>query len=97
MIKTGDIPEGIFCANDEMAIGCLEALAENEVSHTRVKLIGFDNNQISRLYRPRVTTIGYNLDKMAEKAVEAILRLIEGKKIKENIYNGELKIYERET
>ena len=97
MIKTGDIPEGIFCANDEMAIGCLEALAENGVSHKRVRLIGFDNNQISRLYRPRVTTIGYNLDKMAEKAVEAILRLIEGKKIKENIYNGELKIYERET
>lgn len=97
MIKSGDIPEGIFCANDEMAIGCLEALAENKIDYKTIKLVGFDNNQISKLYRPRLTTIGYNLDKMAEKAVESILQLIEGKKIKNNIYNGELKLYERET
>lgn len=97
MIKAGDIPEGIFCANDETAIGCLEALAENGIDYRNVKLIGFDNNQISKLYRPRITTIGYNLDKMAEKAVEAILQMIEGKKIKENRYDGELKLYERET
>lgn len=97
MIRVGDIPEGIFCANDEMAIGCLEALAENKIDYKKVEIIGFDNTQISKLYRPRITTIGYNLDKMAEKAVESILILIEGKKIKENIYNGELKIYERET
>lgn len=97
LIKSGDIPEGIFCANDEMAIGCLEALTENDIAYEKVKLIGFDNNQISRLYRPRITTIGYNLDKMADKVVEAILKLIAGEKIKTNVYNGELKLYERET
>ena len=97
MIKNGDIPEGIFCANDEMAIGCLEALAENGIDYKEIKMIGFDNNQISKLYRPRITTIGYNLDKMAEKAVESILQLIDGQKIKDNTYDGELKLYERET
>ena len=34
---------------------------------------------------------------MADKAVEAILKLIAGEKIKTNVYNGELKLYERET
>ncbi|MGL4654037.1 LacI family DNA-binding transcriptional regulator [Cetobacterium sp. ZOR0034] len=97
IIKNGEIPEGIFCANDEMAIGCLEALADNGINYKNIKLIGFDNNQISSLYRPRITTIGCNLDKMAEKAVEAILELIEGGSIKKNVYNGELKLYERET
>ena len=97
MIKNGDIPEGIFCANDEMAIGCLEALAENGIDYKEIKMIGFDNNQISKLYRPRITTIGYNLDKMAEKAVKSILQLIDGQKIKDNTYDGELKLYERET
>ncbi len=96
-IKEGDIPEGIFCANDEMAIGCLEAIIENNLDYKKIRIIGFDNNQITKLYRPRITTIGYNLEKMAEKAVEAILNLIEGKKIKTNVYNGELKFYERET
>lgn len=96
-IENGNLPEGIFCANDEMAIGCLEALAEKGIDYKKVRIIGFDNNKISSLYRPRLTTVGYNLDMMAEKAVEAILNLIDGKKLKENLYNGELKLYERET
>ena len=80
-----------------MAIGCLEAIIENNLDYKKIRIIGFDNNQITKLYRPRITTIGYDLEKMAEKAVEAILNLIEGKKIKTNVYNGELKFYERET
>ena len=57
-----------------MAIGCLRSFNRNDIAYEKVKLIGFDNNQISRLYRPRITTIGYNLDKMADKAVEAIFK-----------------------
>lgn len=96
-LKKGEIPEGIFCANDEMAIGCVEALYENKIDYKEVKIIGFDNTQISTLYRPKITTISYNLEKMAEIAIEKIILLMEEKEIKENIYNGELKLYIRET
>lgn len=96
-LKKGNIPEGIFCANDEMAIGCIEALIENEIEYKNIKIIGFDNTQISSIYRPRITTISYNLDKMAEVAIEKIIMLIEEKEIKNNIYNGELTLHERET
>lgn len=96
-LKRGEIPEGVFCANDDMAIGCIEALIENDIDYKKVEIIGFDNSQVSSLYRPKITTIGYNIENMAEKAVEAIITLMEDKKIENNVYNGELKIFERET
>ena len=96
-LKKGDIPEGIFCANDDMVIGCIEALIENNINYRDIEIIGFDNSQISLLYKPKITTIGYDIENMAEKAVEAMMELMEGKKIKNNVYNGELKIFERET
>lgn len=63
-----------------MVIGCIEALIENNIDYRDIEIIGFDNSQISLLYKPKITTIGYDIENMAEKAVEAMMNLMEGKK-----------------
>lgn len=96
-LKKGDIPEGVFCANDDMAIGCIEAIRECGIDLEKIKIVGFDNSYIAQIYYPKITSISYNLEKMAEKALEALIDMILGKEKEENIYNGEVKIHKRET
>ena len=51
-------PTAIFCANDMMAVGCLEALRELGLSIPGdVAVIGFDDREISQYTRPPLTTL----------------------------------------
>ncbi len=59
VIASGSFPDGVFCANDQMAIGFIKALQEN---HLRVPedtaVVGFDDILITRYMQPSLTTIG---------------------------------------
>jgi LacI family repressor for deo operon, udp, cdd, tsx, nupC, and nupG len=51
-------PTAIFAANDEMAVGAAQALKRNGIVLGRdVSLIGYDDQRLSRLYRPSITTV----------------------------------------
>jgi hypothetical protein len=51
-------PDAIFCANDLMALGCIEALKERGKSIPGdVSVIGFDNRDIAQFIRPPLTTL----------------------------------------
>lgn len=51
-------PTAIFCANDLMAVGCLEALRELGLSIPGdVAVIGFDDREIAQYTRPPLTTM----------------------------------------
>jgi LacI family transcriptional regulator len=54
-----DLPEAVFCANDQMAIGFLRAMAEQHLKAPEdVAVVGFDDIQIARYLRPSLSTIG---------------------------------------
>lgn len=54
-----NLPEAVFCANDQMAIGLIKAM---QLSGRRVPedllVVGFDDIQIASLMRPSLSTIG---------------------------------------
>lgn len=51
-------PTAIFCANDMMAVGCLEALKElGKTVPGDVSVIGFDDREIAQYTRPPLTTL----------------------------------------
>jgi LacI family transcriptional regulator, repressor for deo operon, udp, cdd, tsx, nupC, and nupG len=51
-------PTAIFCANDEMAIGAIQALRLAGLSvPADVSIVGFDDQQIAELYDPPLTTV----------------------------------------
>lgn len=63
--------DGVFAANDQMAVGALRALKNARISVPEtVKLAGFDNTFISSIIEPALTTISvpnYEMGKIAAR------------------------------
>lgn len=52
------LPEVFYCANDEMAVGAMDALKEHGYRvPDDVAVVGFDNIELARYYTPGITTI----------------------------------------
>ena len=72
------LPQGIFCANDGIAIGCLEVLANAGFKvPSDVSVIGFDDTLAARSTVPQLTTVRQPLRAMGSRAVEELLLRIE--------------------
>jgi DNA-binding LacI/PurR family transcriptional regulator len=68
----------VFCANDQMALGLMRALAEQGRSVPEdVSVVGFDDVPDAANYRPPLTTIRQDFAALAEAAVAALIAGIE--------------------
>ena len=80
-LEKGNPPTAIFCCNDWMATGAI-----NAAKHLGVRvpedfsIIGFDNIVISQLSEPKLTTIDQTMLKLGQGAAALLLEVIEGKK-----------------
>lgn len=64
-------PTAIFCQNDRTAVGCYDALREAGLSIPGdVSVVGYDDEEISRHLRPRLTTCILPHRAMASWAIE---------------------------
>lgn len=69
----------VFCANDQMALGVLRALAERgRRVPADVSVIGFDDVADAADYFPPLTTVRQDFDALGERAVAALIAAIEG-------------------
>lgn len=68
------LPDAVCCANDAIAIGCMEALAEigSRVPED-VSVTGFDDTLAARTTVPQLTTVRQPLRAMGAKAVDVLL------------------------
>jgi len=84
--NSDELPTAIFAANDLMAIGVLKAFAQLKVQVPKdVSIIGFDNIPFSDCTYPPLTTVSQPTYLMGEKAVEILIKVIEGKKSEKSI------------
>ncbi|UBX50720.1 substrate-binding domain-containing protein [Providencia alcalifaciens] len=75
LIKSLDIT-AVVGYNDFMAAGAIAVLDENDISAPeQVSVIGFDDVLIARYIHPRLTTIRYPIQMMAERATQLALAL----------------------
>lgn len=59
IIASGDVPEAVFCANDQMAIGFIKAMKEHHLRAPHdIAVVGFDDIQLARYMQPSLSTIG---------------------------------------
>jgi LacI family transcriptional regulator, galactose operon repressor len=71
-------PTAIFCANDYMAFGALDAACEAGLQVPEdVSVVGFDNIELSSLRAISLTTVEQPLAEMARRAMEMLLTLID--------------------
>lgn len=72
------LPQAIFCANDAIAIGCIEALSAAHIRvPTDVSIAGFDDTLAARSTVPQLATVRQPLRAMGSKAVEVTMERID--------------------
>ncbi len=78
LLNCADPPTAIFCANDEMAIGCLHELRDSgRVVPDDISVIGFDDIRYAEVTVPPLTTIRQPAEEIGERAIYRICRRIE--------------------
>lgn len=74
LIQKGDLPDGIFAANDLTALGAMRALKKHKIKiPEEIGIAGFGNGQNAVLTDPPLTTIDQNGYLMGKKAAETLL------------------------
>lgn len=77
LLKGIVIPDAFFCANDEMAYGCIRALSDSGIKvPDEVSVIGFDDIMVSQFYNPALTTIHSPITELGSISTNELLRLI---------------------
>ncbi|MBI9098077.1 MAG: substrate-binding domain-containing protein [Spirochaetaceae bacterium] len=78
--------DAIVCANDEMAIGVYAALEGRGIKiPDQIAITGFDNLEICSDLYPPLSTITQPFELQAQKAIETIISIINGKTICDDI------------
>ncbi|WP_101848240.1 LacI family DNA-binding transcriptional regulator [Zhihengliuella sp. ISTPL4] len=69
----------VFCANDQMALGLLRAVAESgRTVPDDVSVVGFDDVPEAANFLPPLTTIRQDFAALAQQAVTALIAAVEG-------------------
>ena len=92
-------PSALFCMNDLMAIGALEALRElGRKVPGDVALVGYDDQELARYTHPPLTTVLLPNYECGRTAVETLIPLIDGGEIRRpHLRKIECPLVERET
>lgn len=96
MLSTMDqLPDGIVCLSDSIAIGCICTLIQNGIRVPEdIAVVGMNNEHESEYYIPSITTIDQDFFGMGNEAVQILHLLIEGN-LEDNEATGIRKIFTR--
>jgi len=87
----GKSPIGIFCFNDEMAIGVYNYIKQTDYKiGEEVYIVGFDNIELSAYVEPRLTTVNYSTFEWGQKSAELLLKLLADEPVDNQIIEVEL-------
>jgi LacI family transcriptional regulator len=77
LLAVKPIPDGVFCFNDEVAIGALRAILDSGLrTPADIAVIGVDNIRFADLLRVPLSTIDQNSYQIGESAAQLALKLI---------------------
>lgn len=97
LAETSHLPDFVYCANDEMAIGVIKALNEKNIKvPQQIAVAGFDGIVLNEYITPKLTTIEVNHGDWGHQIAGFLIRVLRGK----NVYpltDPEAKIVIRES
>jgi LacI family transcriptional regulator len=72
-----ELPSALLCANDFIAVSCMKALKNRNISIPQdIAICGFDNGPESMIVEPHLTTVHIYSNEMGVKAAEMLLSRI---------------------
>ena len=73
------LPDAVFVANDNCAVGCMQALKKAGIRIPQdIAFVGFNNDPVSTVIEPNLTTINYPGYKMGEMAAGSLINHLNG-------------------
>ncbi|MFC0525842.1 LacI family DNA-binding transcriptional regulator [Pontibacillus salicampi] len=97
LIVQQNLPDAIFYANDEMAIGGLQAFTEKGIRVPEdISIIGFDDIQLSEYVTPPLTTVRQPKYEAGALAVHIIFQMLAGEEV-EKYFNLSTDFIERSS
>ncbi|MFI5133981.1 MAG: LacI family DNA-binding transcriptional regulator [Chitinophagales bacterium] len=77
--KMDPLPDAVFAANDNCAVGCMIALKEKGFRIPEdIAFVGFNNDPVSKVIEPNLTTINYPGYEMGEVAARNLINHLSG-------------------
>lgn len=74
ILKMKPLPDGLFVSNDACAASCMDHLKQRGIRIPEdIALVGFNNEVISRLVEPKITTIDYPGFEMGEVSMQLLI------------------------
>lgn len=78
LLQHVDRPTAIFCANDEMAIGCMHQIKQQGLSVPGdISVMGFDDIRYAKVIEPALTTISQPARQIGERVAIRLFKAIE--------------------
>jgi LacI family transcriptional regulator len=78
LIAARDLPEAVFCANDQMAIGFIRAMQAHGLrAPDDVAVVGFDDILIARYMRPTLSTVGTSRVTWGSRAATQLIAFLD--------------------
>jgi len=76
-------PDALFCGNDQIARGALDALREmGRLVPSDVAVVGFDNWEVmTKAARPPLTSVDMNLDALGREAGACLIEMMSGRAV----------------
>lgn len=73
------LPDGVFVANDNCAVGCMVALKKRGIRIPEdVAVVGFNNDPVATVVEPNLTTVNYPGYQMGEVAAQHLIHQLKG-------------------
>lgn len=97
-IKSKKKFDGIVCASDEIAMGVINGLRENNIRVPEdVSVMGFNNNYAASIFYPKITTISQPSYDMGSVAMRMLIKLLSKKELEEGHFVLEHTLIERDS
>lgn len=97
-IKSGISFDGVFCTCDELAIGAMNALRENNINiPDDCEVIGFNNILMSSAFSPKLTTVDASSYDLGSIGMRMLLKIINKEQVDNLNYVVPHNLIERES
>lgn len=79
ILQMKTLPDGVFVANDNTAVGCMLALKQKGIKIPGdIAFVGFNNDPVSKVIEPNLTTINYSGTEVGEVAARHLINHLNG-------------------
>jgi LacI family transcriptional regulator len=91
-------PSALFCANDLMALGALDAARERKLAVPRdLSVVGYDDQDLARYTHPPLSTVLLPNYEMGRWAAETLIALARGGHVENRVFESECPLVSRDS